>query len=288
MPSRNGPPNPLRLGYQSPAIMSPTPFPEKLRSIQERNSSLLCVGLDPDPARLLGRHLPSFLQEIIEATVDIVCAYKPNLAFFEALGTGGMSALIESLAMVPPEIPIIADAKRGDIGNTAEFYARTLFEEYDFDAATVNPFGGEDAVRPFLDYRHKGVFIWCRGSNPGSADIQDRVLDDGRRVFELVAELAKTWDEHGNMGLVVGANYPEDLARVRAICPEAPILIPGVGAQAGDLAAAVGAALDSNNAGIIINSSRQILYASSDRHFAQAARKTALALRNEINRVRGA
>ncbi|HXG36836.1 MAG TPA: orotidine-5'-phosphate decarboxylase [Dehalococcoidia bacterium] len=261
-------------------------FLEKLRAAQRRNQSFLCVGLDPDPAQLQGRHLPSFLHAIIEETLDLVCAYKPNLAFFEALGPGGMNALIESLAPIPEEIPVIADAKRGDIGNTAVFYAKALFEQYDFDAATVNPWGGEEAVRPFLDYADKGVFVWCRGSNLSSADIQEQTLADGRKVFELVAELTRQWNVHGNAGLVAGAPYPEEIARVRQICPDMPLLIPGVGAQAGDLAASVKAALDADRGGIIINSSRQVLYASKGSDFARAARRVAQELRDQINRER--
>ncbi len=264
----------------------PLTFLEKLRSAQNRNQSFLCIGLDPDPSRLQGRHLPSFIQAIIEETLDLVCAYKPNLAFFEALGPGGMNILIESLASVPGDIPVIGDAKRGDIGNTAAFYAQALFEQMDFDAVTVNPWGGEDSIRPFADYADRGVFIWCRGSNPSSADIQEQILADGRRVFELVAEAASAWNHNGNIGLVAGATYPQDIARVRSLCPSMPLLIPGVGAQAGDLEACVTAALDARGEGIIINSSRQVLYASSGADFAQAARGVARDLRDQINRAR--
>lgn len=267
--------------------MPPT-FLQKLRSAQERNLSFLCVGLDPDPARLQGRPVASFVQSIIEATNDLVCCYKPNLAFFEALGAGGMNTLMESLAMVPEHIPVIADAKRGDIGNTAEFYARAIFEQMDFDATTVNPWGGEESVRPFADYADRGVLVWCRGSNPSSADIQEQVLADGRRVYEVVAELAQGWNRNGNIGLVAGAPYPEEIARVRHLAPDMPLLVPGVGAQAGDLEAAVAAAVDSQGGGIIINSSRQVLYASPGDDFAQAARRVADDLRQQINRAREA
>jgi orotidine-5'-phosphate decarboxylase len=267
--------------------MPPT-FLQKLRSAQERNQSFLCIGLDPDPARLQGRPVPAFLQAIIEATSDLVCAYKPNLAFFEALGTGGMQTLLESLAMVPEGIPVIGDAKRGDIGNTAEFYARALFEQMDFDAVTVTPWGGEESVRPFADYVDRGVLVWCRGSNPSSADLQEQTLADGRRVFELVAELAQGWNRNGNIGLVAGATYPDDIAVVRRLAPQMPLLVPGVGAQAGDLEAAVRAAIDVEGGGIIINSSRQVLYASPGDDFAQAARRAAHDLRSQINRAREA
>ncbi|MBI1886699.1 MAG: orotidine-5'-phosphate decarboxylase [Chloroflexi bacterium] len=263
-------------------------FREKLRAASQRNNSFLCVGLDPDPELIGGRHLPGYLQAVIESTLDLVCAYKPNLAFFEALGPSGMNLLIESLAPVPKEIPIIADVKRGDIGNTARFYARALFEAYDFDAATVNAYGGWDAVEPFLAYADRGVFVWCRSSNPGSADLQDQRLADGRPLYEAVAELARSWNTRGNVGLVMGATYPEELARVRGLCPDMLILVPGVGAQAGDLAASVRAALDERGGGIIINASRQVVYASTGADFARAARRAAEGLRDEINRERKA
>lgn len=263
-------------------------FRDKLVEASRRNQSLLCVGLDPDPAYLKGTPAAAFLQSIIDATQDLVCAYKPNLAFFEALGTGGMQTLLEALTYVPPDIPIIADAKRGDIGNTARFYAETLFQVYDFDAATVNAYGGEDAVAPFLEYEDRGVFIWCRSSNPGAADLQDLPLADGRRFFEALAELANGWNVHGNVGLVVGATWPEQLERVRTICPDLPILVPGVGRQEGDLEGALRAGLDARGGGLIVNSSRQVLYASTGEDFADAARGAAETLRDEINRQRDA
>ncbi len=263
-------------------------FADKLAKAGRRNSSFLCVGLDPDPALMPHPHVPSFLQEIVQATADLVCAYKPNLAFFEALGTGGMQTLLESLRSVPDDIPIIADAKRGDIGNTARFYARALFDEYQFDAATVNPYGGRDAVEPFLEYADRGVFIWCRSSNPGAADLQDLALADGRPLYEAVAERAREWNVHGNVGLVVGATWPEELARVRRVCPKMTILLPGVGAQEGDLAASVEAAADASGGGFIVNVSRRVLYASAGGDYARAARRAAQELRDEINRLREA
>ncbi len=265
-----------------------TTFRDKLAQASQRNQSLLCVGLDPDPPLLQGTPVATFLQAIIEATLDVVCAYKPNLAFFEALGTGGMQTLLEALRPVPAHIPVIADAKRGDVGNTARFYAHALFEEYDFDAVTVNAYGGRDAVEPFLEYADRGVFVWCRSSNPGAADLQNLRLSDGRPLFEAVAELANQWNTRGNVGLVVGATWPEELERVRAICPHLPILLPGVGPQGADLAAALQAGLDAEGGGVIVSSSRQVLYASSGKDFAVAARKVALGLRDEINRQRDA
>jgi len=265
-----------------------TTFRDKLIEVSRRNQSLLCVGLDPDPSLLRGTPVVTFLQAIIEATQDIVCAYKPNLAFFEAMGTGGMLTLMEALRGVPVHVPVIADAKRSDIASTSRFYARALFEEYDFDAATVNPYLGGDSVEPFLEYGDKGVFVLCRTSNPGAEDIQNLRLSDGRPLFEAVAELANRWNTQGNVGLVVGATWPAELERVRAICPELPILLPGVGAQGADLGSAMGAGLDAEGGGVIINSSRQVLYASSGDDFAEAARKVALGLRDEMNRQRDA
>ena len=265
-----------------------TTFRDKLIEVSRRNQSLLCVGLDPDPSLLRGTPVVTFLQAIIEATQDIVCAYKPNLAFFEAMGTRGMLTLMEALRGVPVHVPVIADAKRSDIASTSRFYARALFEEYDFDAATVNPYLGGDSVEPFLEYGDKGVFVLCRTSNPGAEDIQNLRLSDGRPLFEAVAELANRWNTQGNVGLVVGATWPAELERIRALCPELPILLPGVGAQGADLGSAMGAGLDAEGGGVIISSSRQVLYASSGDDFAEAARKVALGLRDEMNRQRDA
>lgn len=263
-------------------------FVEKLRAAQKKNQSFLCVGLDPDPELMPHRDVASFLNEIVEATKDLVCAFKPNLAFFEALGVGGMQTLLESIQGVPADIPIIADAKRGDIGNTARFYARALFETYDFDAATVNPYGGRDAVQPFAEYRDRGVFIWCRGSNPGAADVQDLTMDGGGAVYEQIARLGRDWNEHGNVGLVAGATWPEQIARVREICPDQVLLVPGVGAQEGKLESAAGAAFDSRGEGLIISASRAVLYASRSGDYAGNARRAAEALRGRINLARDA
>jgi orotidine-5'-phosphate decarboxylase len=263
-------------------------FREKLAEASRRNNSLLCVGIDPDPARLAGTPVAAFVGAIIEATRDIVCAYKPNLAFFEALGIGGMQTLLESLRSVPAYVPIIADAKRGDIASTARFYARALFDVYDFDAATVNAYGGRDAVEPFLEYEERGILVWCRSSNPGAAEVQDLELADGRRLYEAVAELANGWNVRGNVGLVMGATWPEQLERVRAVCPDMPLLLPGVGSQGADVGAMMRAGLTAEGSGIIVNASRQVLYASAGDGFAEAARREALSLRDELNRQRDA
>ncbi len=263
-------------------------FVEKLRAAQQKNQSFLCVGLDPDPELMPHQDVASFLNEIVEATKDLVCAYKPNLAFFEALGVGGMQTLLESIRGVPEAIPVIADAKRGDIGNTARFYARALFDNYDFDAATVNPYGGRDAVQPFTDYRERGVFIWCRGSNPGAADVQDLALDGGGALYEQIARLSREWNEHRNVGLVTGATWPEQIARVREICPDQVLLVPGVGAQEGELEAAAAAAFDRRGEGAIISASRGVLYASRGGDYVGNARRAAGALRGRINLTRDA
>lgn len=264
-------------------------FFEKLRNASEKNDSLLCVGLDPDPALMPVDDISAFSGAIIEATSDLVCAYKPNLGFFEAFGEAGFEALRQIVAAVPKDVPIIADAKRGDIGNTARFYAKAIFETYGFDATTVNVYGGIDAIEPFISYRDKGIFVWCRSSNPGAADLQDlTVAPDNEPLFLKVARLAREWNEHGNIGLVVGATYPAEMLRVREICPDMPVLLPGIGAQGGDMAEAVHAAADSNGSGFIVAVSRQVLYAGRDADYATAARKAAQELRDDINRLRTA
>jgi len=255
-------------------------FIEKLKQASLKNNSLLCVGLDPDPELMPPVELIDFLREIIEATSDLVCAYKPNLAFYEALGLDGLVALKRVLEFIPAGVPVIGDAKRGDIGNSSRKYAQALFEEFGFDAVTVSPYLGADSLRSFLEYADRGVFILCYTSNPGASDFQTF----GRELplFELVAQKAKEWNAHGNVGLVVGATQVEGLRRVRELCPEMPLLIPGVGAQRGDLESVV----RYGGERIVINSSRGVLYASRGRDFASAARQEAQRLRNKINRVR--
>jgi len=259
-------------------------FIDKLLNSARSNNSLLCIGLDPDPELMPpGVSMLDFNQAIIEATYDLVCAYKPNLAFYEAMGVEGLRALAATVGCIPDTVPVIGDAKRGDIGNTAKAYARALFEGYGFDAVTVNPYLGGDSLEPFIEYEDKGVFVLCRTSNPGSADLQD--LKVGKQhLFEVVAKKALEWNEYGNIGLVVGATYPDDIRRVRRICPDMPILIPGVGKQGGDLEAAVRSGVDANREKAIINSSRGIIFASKGKDFAEAARAAAIETRDEINR----
>ena len=263
-------------------------FSEKLRAASRGNNSFLCIGLDPDPELMPHPHIPSFLQEIVDATSDIACAYKPNMAFFEALGLEGMTTLLESIRGVPRHIPIIADAKRGDIWNTARMYAKALFDVYKFDAATVNPWGGRESVQPFIDYADRGVIVWCRSSNPGAADIQDLPLADGRVLYEAVAQQAREWNVHGNVGLVMGATWPEQIERVRDLCPDMLMLLPGIGSQEGDLEASVQAAMDERSEGFLVNVSRSVLYASKGDGYAKAARKEAMKVRNRINLMRDA
>jgi orotidine-5'-phosphate decarboxylase len=260
-------------------------FTDKLLNASRKNKSWLCVGLDPDPELMPGVEVLQFNKAIIEATSDLVCAYKPNLAFYEALGAEGLAILEKTIKCIPGDIPVIGDAKRGDIGNTARAYARALFSVLGFDAATVNPYLGFDSIEPFISYEDKGVFILCRTSNQGAADFQN-LQANGLPLYEVVARKAKEWNTHGNIGLVVGATYPEEVRKVRSICPEMPLLIPGIGAQGGDLASAVGYGVDARGEKAIINVSRQILYASREKDFAQAARNTAEGIRNQINDYR--
>ena len=262
-------------------------FIEKLTSAARRNKSLLCIGLDPDP-RLMPDKIGifEFNKAIIDATSDLVCAYKPNLAFYEALGNEGLDALKRTVDYIPEAIPVIGDAKRGDIGNTAKAYARAIFDNLNFDAATVNPYLGFDSIEPFIEYRDKGVFILCRTSNAGAVDFQAlrcEVENGHRPLFEIVALKAEQWNIHGNIGLVVGATYPEELRLIRHSHPGMPILIPGIGAQGGDMATTVRYGVDAQGEKAIISSSRQILYASREKDFALAARRVASELRDQIN-----
>jgi orotidine-5'-phosphate decarboxylase len=265
-------------------------FIDKLQKATQKNHSLVCVGLDPDPKLMPETiNVADFNKAIIEATADLVCAYKPNLAFYEAMGDEGADALKKTLKAIPSDIPVIADAKRGDIGNTSKAYAKALFEVYGFDAATVNPYLGSDAVEPFIQFKDKGIFILCRTSNAGAADFQSLkcVTDKGlKALFEIVADKAQEWNITGNVGLVVGATYPDELKIIRQKLPNLPFLIPGIGAQGGDVATTVKNGVSPQGDKAIINSSRQILYASKGADFAAAARQAALALRDEINKFR--
>ena len=266
-------------------------FTERLEQAATAAKSLVCVGLDPDPARMPVSSVAEFNRAIVDATAGLVCAYKPNLAFYEALGLPGLEDLQKTIAHIrdaAPGVIIIGDAKRGDIGPSAQAYAKAMFQVWGFDAITINAWGGQDTVTPFIEDESKGVFVWCRGSNPGSADFQDAQIatDDGPMpLYRSMALSCREWDTKGNLGLVVGATVPEQLGEVRAACPDMPLLIPGVGVQGGDLEAAVRQGADSRGRAALINSSRGIIYASSGADFAQAAAREADKLRTNINEV---
>jgi orotidine-5'-phosphate decarboxylase len=262
-------------------------FTEKLAQISLKNRSLLCVGLDPDPALMPEKiGVFEFNKAIIDVTADLVCAYKPNIAFYEAMGNAGLDALKKTRDYIPEEIPVIIDAKRGDIGNTAKAYASSLFDYFNADAITASPYLGYDSLEPFIMRRDRGIFILCRTSNKGALDFQSLYVgkEGGQKMlFEVVAEKVNEWNKYGNLGLVVGATYPEELKLIRERYPEMPLLIPGVGAQGGELEQVVKYGADKGRRKTIINSSRQILYASRGKDFAAAAAKAAKDLKDKIN-----
>ncbi len=262
-------------------------FMEKLTGAARKNKSLVCVGLDPDPELMPDKvGVFEFNKAIIDATCDLVCAYKPQFAFYEAMGNEGLTALKRTVDYMPKDVLVIGDAKRGDIGNTAKAYARAIFDYFNFDATTVSPYLGFDSLEPFIQYRDKGIFILCRTSNAGAVDFQSLrcETDNGHRsLFEIVALKASQWNKYGNIGLVVGATYPEELKLIRQSYPDMPLLIPGIGAQGGDLALTIRYGVDARGEKAIINSSRQIIYASRGKDFAEAARRAAATLRDQIN-----
>ena len=248
--------------------------------------------MTPTRTGCLIRDVVAFNSAIVDATHDIVCAYKPNVAFYEARGSEGIKELERTIAHirdVAPSVIVLIDGKRGDIGSTNAHYAKALFETWGADAATINAYAGGTDLQPFLDYEDKAVFVWCRSSNEGAAEFQDLpVQSDGMTMpfYQAVARRAVEWDTQGTVGLVVGATYPKELAEVRAVAPDAPILLPGVGAQEGSLRASVEAGLDGAGRNLLVSSSRGVLYASSDpARFADAARSAAETLRDGINAV---
>ena len=269
-------------------------FIQKLQASWQKNRSLVCVGLDPDirkiPSPLKNERQPllAFNRAIIDATADLVCAFKPQAAYYQAIGAE--DELRETIAYIRekyPQVPVILDAKRGDIGPTATQYAREVFDRYQADAVTVNPYMGSDTLQPFLERSDRGVIVLCRTSNTGSGDFQNLELADGRKLYQAVADkAAKDWNQAGNVALVVGATYPHELADVRQRVGDMPLLVPGIGAQGGDLAQSVQNGIDSNGSGLMISSSRAILFASSGPDFSEAARSAALALRDQINAFR--
>ncbi len=268
-------------------------FLEQLKSAWMRNDSLVCVGLDPElekfPASLAGQPSPifQFNRAIIDATADLVCAYKPQIAHYAAYeAEDQLERTIEYIHQQHPGIPVILDSKRGDMGNTAHRYALEAFERYGADAVTVNPYLGTDSLEPFLAYEDRGVIILCRTSNPGARDLQDLQVGE-HKLYEVVAQLtANRWNSRGNCALVVGATYPQELARVRALTGDMPFLVPGVGAQGGDVAAAVRNGQTAAGDGLMVSSSRAILYAASDQTWIEAARTATRTLRDQINQHR--
>jgi orotidine-5'-phosphate decarboxylase len=261
-------------------------FVEKLLAVQQRHHSWLCIGLDTDPAKLPSSlDVVSFNRAIIEATHDVVCAYKPNLAFYLMRGGRGIDELEQTIAAIPREIPIVLDAKFGDIESSARGYARFAFETLGVDAVTVNPYLGVDALTPFLEYNDRAIFLLTHTSNPSSRDLQDELLG-AAPLYVRVAQYAAALPRASQIGLVVGATFPAQLRLVRQANPSAIFLIPGIGAQGGSMADAV--AFGKNDAGIgpLINVSRSILYASRQDDFATAARAVAVQMRDEIDVIR--
>lgn len=268
-------------------------FIEKLSAAWQTQNSLLCVGLDPDPAKfpahLKGRDdaIFEFCKTIVDTTADLVCSFKPQIAYFAAhRAEEQLEALITHIHTKHPKIPVILDAKRGDIGSTAEQYALEAFERFKADAVTVSPYMGRDSVTPYLAYPEKGVILLCRTSNPGGSDLQ--FLDvGGEKLFERIARLVATeWDTTGQCALVIGATFPAEIARVRSLVGDMPLLVPGIGAQGGDIESTVKAGKTAAGTGLMISSSRAILYAGKDEHYGEAARKVAQETRDAINRYR--
>ena len=273
-------------------------FIEQLGAASNRSDSMLCVGLDPEPSRFPGAwkddasRIYDFCAAIVDATADLVCAFKPQIAYFAARGAEAqLEKLMAHMRRAAPQVPVILDSKRGDIGSTAEQYAIETFERYGADAVTLSPFMGFDTIEPYLAYHGKGAFLLCRTSNPGGGDLQARVLADvpGQpQLFEHIARMAQgAWNTNGQLGLVVGATRPGEIERVRALAPTLPLLIPGVGAQGGDAQATVRAA-SIGGGPIIINSSRAVLYASQGDDFAAAARRVAQQTRDTLNLAKSA
>ena len=266
-------------------------FKEKLRASEEASQSLLCLGLDPEPDLMpiqieaTPAGVASFVREIVEATADLVSSYKLNLAFFERWGREGNGLLDQVMAMLRPGKPVIFDAKRGDLGSTAQAYAHGILQAWGADGVTVNPYLGYDSVAPFLAHKDKEVFVLCRTSNPGANEFQ-HLRVDGETLYRHVARAGVRWDHYGNLGFVVGATAPAELRDVRQIAGDRLLLVPGIGAQGGDLAAAVRASIRADGRGAIIPISRGILFASGGKDFADAARRAALSYRDAINAVR--
>jgi orotidine-5'-phosphate decarboxylase len=274
-------------------------FIEQLRARWHASNSLLCVGLDPDPAKLPDAFVDdddalfAFCRDIADATAEFACAFKPQIAYFAAHNNGevALQRLIAHINATYPDVPVILDAKRGDIGNTAEHYALEAFDRFGADAVTLNPYMGRDSAEPFLQRNDRGCVFLCHTSNPGARDFQELVATDANGdaapLYQHVARtIARDWNGDGNCALVVGATFPEELKVIRKIVGDMPLLIPGVGAQGGDVEAVVRNGKTADGTGLMINSSRGILYASSGAAYADAAADAARALRDQINRYR--
>jgi len=265
-------------------------FNDRLRANCEAKNSLLVVGLDPDidkfPSFINEFELPilEFNKSIINATFDLVCAFKLNLAFYEQYGIKGWRSLKKTIELIPEDILVILDGKRADIGNTSNKYAKAVFEELNADAVTVNPYMGGDSIAPFLEDESKGAFVLCLTSNPGAKDFQHLSVN-GRYIFEKVAEKANQWNKKNNVGLVVGATQYQHMKQIREIAPDLPFLVPGVGAQGGDLEATISAGKSTDWGGVLITVSRSILYQSGETDFASKSRDAALAFRDQINQL---
>lgn len=268
-------------------------FRQKIQKSTAQNNSLLCVGLDPDPAKMPAHltDISAFNKAIIDATKDLVCAFKPNSAFYEAQGPAAIQALKDTCDYIKetaPDVPIILDYKRADIGNTNNGYIAYAFDYLGVDAVTVHPYMGSESIRPYLDLADKGIIVLCRTSNPGAGEFQDLEVN-GKKLYQMVAERVHSeWDRNNNCALVVGATYPAEARQIRQLVGDDMLfLVPGIGAQGGNIEQSVTASINKNGEGIIVNSTRSIIYASGAEDFAEAARGEAQKLRDEINKYRG-
>jgi len=288
----------LNANQNNMTITTPRPFSELVSQSSRDRDSLVCVGLDPDLSRMpdsivsgrsAGEAIVAFNKQVIDATAEFAAIYKPNLAFYVQYGVAGFEALLRTRALIPDGTPVILDCKIGDISTTMEPFARAYLDDAGFDAITVNPYLGSESLAPLFSRAGKGLFLLCKNSNPGSGEIQNLELATGRPLFAEIAAKVVEWNQtaEATLGLVAGATYPAELLTIREVAPRLLILVPGIGSQAGDLATALDAGLDSNGGGLLINSSRSITYASTGADFATAAGTAAKSLRDQINAVRG-
>ncbi|MCL4354094.1 orotidine-5'-phosphate decarboxylase [Patescibacteria group bacterium] len=270
-------------------------FKKKLEKIIKENNSLLCIGLDTDinkiPKHLLKEKDPvfAFNKGVIDGTFDLVCAYKPNMAFYEAMGIKGLESLkrtVDYLKTKYPHIPTICDAKRGDIGSTAQMYAKSAFDYFEFDSITINPYLGTDSVEPFLEYKDKGIIILCKTSNKGSLDFQSLETEEEMMYIKVAKKILEWNKKYGNCAMVIGATWPEEIKKIRELNDEIFLLVPGIGTQGGDMKKTIMYGVNSRKSGLIINISRAIIYASNNVNFVIENRNKALTFRNEVNKYR--